>query len=486
MPSTNSPQELEYINTPQLLKRPGVSFSCPEAQSPLPSPAPLSAKLHFARHHLRRDLWASIVDAGLFSIMVGMGETYLPAFILALDEHDEIASGLVAAIPMVAGAILQLITPWLVRKVGSHKRYVVGSAVVQASSLLLLPIAAYIGAAASWLVFFAASIYWAAGLGTSAAWNTWIEGMVPRRVRTKFFARRVRVGQACILIGFLTGGFGLQAARHTPWGMTAFSIVFTVASIFRFTSALFLTLQTEPRHTRIRERYVTIRDLSSGRKGEASARLLAYLFVVQVAVYMSGPFFAPFMLKKMSMEYHVYAMLIGITYLGKVVALPIWGRLAHYAGPHRLLWIGGIGIIPVSGLWVVSRSLGYIAFLQFAGGVTWAAYELAMFLMFFETIPREERTSVLTVYNLGNALAQVSGAFVGALWLVWQFRTLEAYLWLFLLSSLGRTLALGFLAKIPKVDIAVPAHPPAVNTVSFASGDEGTIDQPIIPSMSDD
>src|SRR5256885_12819042 len=36
-----------------------------------------------------------------------------------------------------------------------------------------------------------------------------------------------------------------------------------------------------------------------------------------------------------------YMVLVGIGYLGKVIALPLWGRVAHYAGARRLLWIGG-------------------------------------------------------------------------------------------------------------------------------------------------
>ena len=54
-------------------------------------------------------------------------------------------------------------------------------------------------------------------------------------------------------------------------------------------------------------------------------------------------------------------------------------------------------------MWMVSRSIPFLAVLQIVGGATWAAYELAMLLMFFETIPRHERTSVLTIYNLGNS-----------------------------------------------------------------------------------
>ena len=47
-------------------------------------------------------------------------------------------------------------------------------------------------------------------------------------------------------------------------------------------------------------------------------------------------------------------LLVGIGYLGKVIALPLWGRVAHYAGARRLLWIGGTSIVPVAALWLAA------------------------------------------------------------------------------------------------------------------------------------
>jgi MFS family permease len=253
--------------------------------------------------------------------------------------------------------------------------------------------------------------------------------------------------------------------------MAAFSLVFSIAAIARLVSVLFLYLQTERKPKPMIERYVTLRDLSSGRKSASSVKLLAYLFVVQIGVYIAGPFYAPYMLKKLEMPYHTFAILIGITFFGKVIALPFWGQLAHLAGPKKLLWIGGVGIGPVAGLWSLSQNVYFLCVLQFIGGVTWAAYELAMFLMFLETIPRNERTSVLTVYNLGNALAQVAGALFGAAFLVWQRRTPEAYLGVFILSSAGRALALIFLTRVPDIDITVHTPPPIVDPLPSSHGD---------------
>ena len=56
---------------------------------------------------LRSNLRHSWIDGLLFSGMVGVGETYLPAFVLA-SGHGELASGLVATVPMLTGALLSV------------------------------------------------------------------------------------------------------------------------------------------------------------------------------------------------------------------------------------------------------------------------------------------------------------------------------------------------------------------------------------------
>ena len=45
-------------------------------------------------------------DGFAFSIMVGIGETYLPAFMLTAGR-GEMAAALIATIPMMTGSLLQ-------------------------------------------------------------------------------------------------------------------------------------------------------------------------------------------------------------------------------------------------------------------------------------------------------------------------------------------------------------------------------------------
>lgn len=428
--------------------------------------------------------------------MVGMGETYFAAFALALGTGQTFA-GLVSTLPQLAGAVAQLVTPWAVRRFGSYRAWVVAACSLQAASLLLLPLASlFVGGWAGLAVFLAVTLYWAAGLSAGPAWNTWIEEVVPKRLRTGYFACRARVSQFCTLLGLVAGGLALQLGKATSWQLAAFGAIFLAASVCRFLSSYFLSRQSEPSGGHVPLRRVTFRQFFAERGG-AGGRLVVYLLAVQMAVQISGPFFAPFMLKDLlagdRLAYVNYLILVGICFLAKVAALPLWGKVAHAAGARRLLWIGGTAIVPIAGLWIfadlfagfrlpLTLSLGgseltwqltgelmYVAGIQAISGVTWAAYELAMALMFFEAIPRSQRTSMMAIYNFGNAAALVAGSLVGAAVLQWLHESHVAYLWLFGISTVARMATLPLLYAAPErpVDeLALAIKPPAIQRTS--------------------
>jgi MFS family permease len=100
---------------------------------------------------------------------------------------------------------------------------------------------------------------------------------------------------------------------------------------------------------------------------------------------------------------------------------------------------------------------------QIFSGVVWGAYELAMFLLFVDAIPRERRTRLLTLYNLGNSLAMVGGGLAGAALLKLFGDSAASYLTLFALSSVAR---LGTLALLVRVPIAVE-EPQGLQTSSI-------------------
>jgi len=395
---------------------------------------------------LRRDLRAIVGDGVAFSVMVGAGEAYIPAFALAAGL-GEITAGLVATLPMLVGAAFQLVTPWAVRRLGSSRRWVVLCASAQAASFVPLVIAALTGRLSRPVLFFAAALYWGFGMATGPAWNTWVTQIVPRPIRSRFFAARSRWSQVAVLAGLIAGGLALQAGSASERPLAIFAALFGTALLARAVSSRFLASQSEPGG----EPPARLR-LSPGAfwaifRDPAHGRLLFYMIWVQLAVQISAPYFTPFMLGPLKLSYAEYAVLVGTPFLSRIVALPALGSLAHRSGSRRVLWIGSLCIVPLPSLWLVSQQFAWLLVVQVGSGIAWGAYELATLLVFFEHIDERARTSVLSMFNLASALAVVLGAGCGSLLFRWLGPELPGYAVLFLVSSSLRIAGLVYLRR---------------------------------------
>ncbi len=159
---------------------------------------------------LRLNLALSTTEASAYGAMVGLGETYLPAFALAMGM-GEVTAGLVASVPLLIGGILQTVSPQAIKLIGSYKRWILLTAAIQCLSLVPLVIAALLGRISPLGLFVVASVYWFGGLAVGPAWNTWIGHIVPSSIRSRFFAYRIRWAQLLTFSGFIVGGVLLES-----------------------------------------------------------------------------------------------------------------------------------------------------------------------------------------------------------------------------------------------------------------------------------
>jgi MFS family permease len=425
---------------------------------------------------LRRDLRSSLGDAAGSGVMVGTGETYLPAFVLAAGL-GEVLAGLITSLPQLAGGIMQLVSPRGVRLVRSHRKWVVTCATIQAFSFVPLALAAWQGFLSTWLALAAATLYWSAGLASGPPWNTWMGSRIPACVKPRYFARRTRMQQAAVLMGFLVSGLAIECGASSENALAGFGLLFALAICFRLGSVICLARTSEPEPMPPNIRSPRLPALARRFSRGAEAQRVLYLSLVQGAAYFAGPYFAPFMLCVLKLSYSEYVVLISAAYVARIISLPLWGAIAARFGVRRLLWIGGLGIVPSAGAWLISDRFWYLVGVQLFSGAVWAAYELAVFLIGVHSVRTTERTSVLTVFNLATTAGMVAGSLLGGGVLIMLGATRPVYYLLFGGSSLLRLGTLYFLPRIPArllerqaaPRVRMPTALPRSLTVTFAA-----------------
>jgi hypothetical protein len=260
--------------------------------------------------------------------------------------------------------------------------------------------------------------------------------------------RRSRYGQAGILAGFAGGGLALEFGESLGRPLWAFATLFLGAAICRFVSAGFLSVQSEPVRIRSHGSTSGLRGALVRLRTHRDGRLLIYLWGMQMAAQTASPFYAPFMLGLLKFSYIKYMLIVSAAMATKAVALPTLGMLAHRFGARRLLAAGGMAVIPLSTLWIVSQSTGFLLAVQIVSGVCWAAYELATLLMCFEAVDRRRRIGMLTLYNVGFAAATVAGALCGGAVLAIFGQRRSGYLAIFGLSAIARLMTVPLLLRI--------------------------------------
>lgn len=362
------------------------------------------------RKSVRRDLRISIIDGSFWSFMTAFGERYFGAFALAVGL-GQVASGWVAMLPVLGGALIQLLSPLLIRVTGTLRRAVLVGCGVQALSFAPLVYAAYHGRISLPMMLIVASIFWGGGLIAAPPWNTWMGQIVPRRIRARYFATRSRTMQVCVCIGLLLAvvvrdQFGQD---HAPlWG---YVIMFSVAGVCRAVSTSLLAAQREPPPL--------VRSAAPARWWEALnlrsrvGGVLLFVFIFQFAFQIAQPYLTPYLMHHLRFGHAPFATVLAAEFLGRVIALQWVGRLAERHGAAWLLLVGLVVLTPLPLLWLVSGAVPWIVSLQLVAGGALACYEIGIFLMLLEVVPDEQRPTVVTIYQLIWACGAAAGTLLG-------------------------------------------------------------------------
>lgn len=391
---------------------------------------------------IRKSLRLSVVDGVLHAVMLGACESYLGALAVELG-HDDANLALLATLPLVIGALSQLVAAPLTRLAGSHRRFVVAGALLQAASVAGLVLIATLEVPSLAPLLLVKIAFWSSGSIITPAWGAWMARLTHDVDRERYFARRSGFVQAALTIAFVGSGATLHLGHAAL--TRSFAIVFSVAVLARLGSALALALKTEPADETA---HAGSHDLGRLRQAlrEGEWRIPAYLAVLMFGAQIAIPFFTPYMLRRpdegLGFEYATFTGLMALSILGKALMFPQCHRLAGRFGLRPVLLAGGIGVAAIPFVWYASPSPAAIAGVQLSGGMAWAALEYASFQLLLRGSPDACRTEFLALAGALAGFFQLAGALVGS-WLR-QSQALP-YTDVFLVSGILRSFALAVL-----------------------------------------
>lgn len=390
-----------------------------------------------------RSLRLSLIEAFLCSLMIGAGETYLPAYSLSIGMGG-IFAGILASMPIVSGAFLQLITPRGLQRVQSHKHWVVASSLLQALTFIPLIYFSATRAPDFWTLFFVLTLYWGSGFSSGLGWNYWMGRLVHVEEGHRFFSKRARISQFGTLIGLVGGGVALHNKVEIAPFSSMFTVIFIFAGACRLVSSFLLSSQYfDPQWTHEQPRLGLRDSWKVFWSNTSKRRFFFFLAPFQAAVFVSSPFVTPYFLAQIKLDYGTYMTAIGLLFVGKILALMLIERFRGQSSGLNLLMFGAGAIVPLPMFWLVSKHAYFIFGMQLLNGLAWAFVEVGLSLIFFSDIKQEEKVPVLTVYNLLNSLAIIIGTLLGAKILMVFGENTSTYYAVFVLGSLAR--ALGFI-----------------------------------------
>jgi MFS family permease len=367
---------------------------------------------------VQRGLRLSVAEGAAFAAMVGLGETYIIADAVRLGAST-LMLGLLVSLPLFVGSLGPFLCLRLLARVTKRRRLiVVASNVLQSLNLAVLAAVELAGAGTPTLLLVAYALHQLLGQAAGTAWTSWFGDLIPAAVRGSYVARRNRVVYGSIGIGILVGGLLLQwlepeGAITTGGGGIGFALLFALAALARGVSALLSARTPEPPFAGM-SAGPRVRRFLFTERGTRARRLILLVFAIQFTVYLSSPFYTPFMLEDLQLTYVEFTVASLMVMGAKVGVLPSIGRAIDQFGPRSTFFLTLILLALVPLPWAFATGFWVIFAAQCFSGLAWGGYEVSLFGLLISSSYRGTRAQVSAVQQLANGSAQLLGAMAGA------------------------------------------------------------------------
>ena len=373
------------------------------------------------KDHLRKTLRCSQQEAVASATMTGTSDNFLNAFAIYM-QATALQMGWLTAVPQLLGGLWQIASVWLVGFF-PRKPLVVATALLQAvlvafMALLALSYGSDGGGERPvfWLILLAVG-YFSCHNTIQPHWRAWMGGLVPRRRRGLFFARRTRLTMVASLLVFIAGGAVLTAGETFGRAWLGFALLFGTAALGRLVSAWLLGRMHDP------ETAVTLQEMRlvdswrhvrESLKEPIFRRYSFFVACLQGAVAVSAPFFAVYMLRDLEFTYLEFSLNHIASIATQFVMLHFWGRFSDRFGNHLVMVLSSCVIPVLPLLWLVSPDFYYLLLVQVVSGLAWSGFTLSTANYLYDIRPHHTNFALYAAIQSGtSALLVFFGAILG-------------------------------------------------------------------------
>ena len=367
--------------------------------------------------------------------MIGIGESYIGAYVLACGLTERYA-GLIISLPLGIASLLQLFSGQVLRIVKNRRWLVMIFALLQAFTLFLITGHSLFDRESPYLLILVLTLYWFFGLSAGPVWNAWIVAIIPYEHRTRFFSKRGPFHEVSVLIGLMAGGLLLSRSENP---LLVFSLLFVVAGLSRMISVYSMFhLPDEPQNEGIS--FATPFDLRAflvWLKQKNVVWMILLLGSFNLGVSIGSPFFTPFILRRLQLDYDTYMFLVALPFISRALAYSFHEKLVRRWGVKTVLLpaMAFISIMPL--LWGYLPRVEWLILIQIIAGLAWTGFEYSILIKQLSDFSHSERSRVLTWTNLFIGLCNISGVLTGSIILGAQPQFSD-YVKIFEISSLMR------------------------------------------------
>jgi HEAT repeat protein/MFS family permease len=285
-----------------------------------------------------------------------------------------------------------------------------------------------VAAAAIWLskpgaltmLLVVVAVSWVLQSLCSPAWTAWMNDLVPKGLRARYFSRRSLLIGLFSLVAAPLAGHLLDIGEKVVGPATAFALLFLAAGVFGTADGIALLRQPEPppRTTGSRPS-LNLEYFRAPLRDKPFARFLLVFALWVFAQSIAGPFYAVYQLEVLKMSFFEVQILSGVAAAVTLLTLPAVGYLTEKYGnaPIYTIAYGALTITPL--FWVGTRaghpglSVTLLVIGQAISGAAGAGMGISQFNLLLSLSPGNQMARYTAVWGTIVGAAGFAGPLVG-------------------------------------------------------------------------